>query len=221
MKRAVKTVLNKQGVSRQERNAMAYNKRLKTMLAAQKAGKNPGEIAEQVGLSRRRVNEILKAHFDAQHIAKAAPAAKPTAKAATKPAVKAAPAKKAAASKQDEKEKPEVVSKTFAQKWGFTQREYELHTGLHGHSSTKGSPMQRYTAQRSKFIAQGCQWLFTFKQWWTMWVASGRWEECGRVQFVLGRKNANDKVMSPDTCHVYYLPDAVHIKRLGEGYATK
>lgn len=184
----VKSVLNQQGLSRRDRGSVSYNQRFNSMVAALKSGKSHAQIAEQFGLSRSRVSEIFK-----ERNVVAAQVSTP-AKQAVK--AKAAPAAKA------------KVPRTM-KAWGMSREEYELHTGLHGCSSNPGSPMHKYGAHKSNARRNGLEWQFNFKDWWRMWVESGRWDQRGPGCFVLGRKDWATTLMSPQTCHVYYLPDVL------------
>lgn len=218
---SVKTTLKRAGSS-PIRDGDSYNERLKKMLAARNAGKNGDEIGAIVGLSRRRVNEIFKAHFDAQAQDKAS---KTTSKTASK--AKAQPRKLPAAAKKTSQKTPSIkgtqtkASPKRYDVWGFTAREYELHVGLHGYSTTTGSPMYCYGLQRSKYKARGFEWRFNFKAWWEMWVASGRWNERGPNKFVLDRKDVTSKVMDATTCHVFYMPDVLMYSVDADAWANR
>lgn len=219
---AVKADMKKTGAS-PIRDGDSYNERLKKMLAARNAGKNGDEIGAIVGLSRRRVNEIFKAHFDAQSLAASAAA---TNKAPNKTKGQPTKGTTAAAKKTQQKAPTQkgTQNKTSPKRcdvWGFTTREYDLHVGLHGYSTTTGSPMYCYGLQRSKYKARGFDWRFSFKAWWEMWVASGRWNERGPYKFVLDRKDVTSKIMDAASCHVFYMPDVLLYSTQAEAWATR
>lgn len=83
--------------------------------------------------------------------------------------------------------------------------------------SDAGSPAGLYTQQRRSASIRGIEWKFSFPEWWSIWVASGKWQLRGR------RKDSYCMARILDTGP--YATGNVHIitmsANISEGYITK
>lgn len=93
--------------------------------------------------------------------------------------------------------------------WGMTVEEYEAHIEQYGTSTLADSPMRRYIEQRRNAKNHGVSWRFTFKTWWALWEASGKWDERGVGKYVLGRVGDATAPMSPATCKVTTVSEII------------
>ncbi len=55
---------------------------------------------------------------------------------------------------------------------------------------SSGRPMVRFNEQRRNAAQRGIEWQLTFAEWWSVWEASGHWNERGRGQdrYVMSRR---------------------------------
>lgn len=64
-------------------------------------------------------------------------------------------------------------------RWGMSLEQYMAHVAQFGGSGDQGSPMHRYSQQRSSAKRRNVAWGFTFAEWWQIWRQSGKWAERG------------------------------------------
>ena len=76
----------------------------------------------------------------------------------------------------------------FATRWDLSKDEYLDHVAQFGNSERRGSPMDRYAAQKRRARRRRIEWQFTFRTWWAVWYESGKWSERGPSGYVMGRR---------------------------------
>lgn len=156
------------------------------MVALYQEGKTLAEIGEHFDVSRQRVHQIFKVN---------------------------------GVSSEGRGVKARVIAKVqkvadaraarIKKSWGMTVEEYDAHVERFGSSTATDSPMRRYIEQRRNTRLQGIKWKFTFKEWWEMWEASGKWGERGVGKYVLGRAGDASSPMSPTTCKVTTVSEII------------
>lgn len=156
------------------------------MITDYKAGKTLAEIGNTYGVSRQRIHQIFKR----EGVSSEGNGSHARTRARETAAAKARAAR-------------------IMKSWGFTVQEYEAHVAEFGSSTNYDSPMRKYIDQRRNSERQGVEWKFTFKSWWAMWVESGKWNERGRGQYVLGREGNASTPMSPNTCRISTVSDII------------
>lgn len=88
--------------------------------------------------------------------------------------------------------------------WGMTSAEYDAHVTEFGDRNVPRSPMRAYRFHQQKAVARGIAWGFTFKEWWQVWLESGKWESRGRHanEYVMARFGDGDAPYSRDTVYI-------------------
>lgn len=176
----------------------ARNEHAVAMISAFQAGKTMEEIGKDYNLTRQRVQQILKAYGISR----------------TDGGNSAKHEKRVAETEQ-------TRAKRIMKSWGLTLEEYAAHTNVYGTSGQPDSPMARYANQRMSCKRQGIEWKFTFKTWWAMWEASGKWDLRGKGQYGLGRRGDASTPMSPETCCVATVSNIVKDKSFVRSVAKK
>ncbi len=123
-------------------------------------GVTTGELGRQFGVSRQRIHQLIK-------------------KAGLVGGRKLVPSK--AARKQAARE-----ARLMA-KWGCTHAEWlEFRRMAEYHKDT---PMGRFALQKKNAHQRGVEWNLTFKEWWAIWVDSGKWYRRGKMigEYVMAR----------------------------------
>lgn len=151
-----------------------------------KAGKTLSEIGQAHGVSRQRVHQIMKKHSVSSE---------------------GNGAKLRVLNKKQEAANARAAR--VMEKWGMSVEEYKAHVAEHGSMTNPDSPMGKYCAQRHRCKQLGVQWLFTFKSWWDIWQASGKWDNRGRAQYVMGRNGDATSPMGPNTCRITTVADII------------
>lgn len=137
--------------------------RAEAMASMYRAGKLLEEIAQVYGISRERVRQIItKEHGltgrDGGHHAKA--------KAKKRERIR----------RRDEK--------AFAQ-WGCSYSQYRAISKMGAKAQASGqmqsrNPVRAFASQRSNARRRGVEWSISFWDWWSLWQASGKWDQRGR-----------------------------------------
>ena len=126
-------------------------KRLSRIVSKFKHGIPITEIAEVEGVSKQRIQQILAREGISR--------------------------KDGGASfrrKKKNERKARLRDKSYIRKYGYSANEYLEIKNLH----TK--PVLRYTEQRRNANTRGIVWKMNFRQWWSIWIDSGKWGERGR-----------------------------------------
>lgn len=100
------------------------------------------------------------------------------------------------------REKNERAEARIRSLWGMSVDAYTLHVKEHGNSSFSNSPMHKYVCQRNSSIRRGIAWEFTFADWWSIWLESGKWYERGQGKYVMARYGDSDTPYSKDTVYI-------------------
>lgn len=130
-----------------------------------KSGVVMEDIAKRYGVSRQRIQQILKnqnleREDGGQAIDKFKRAHEIVAK-------------------QKEREKAKEIR--CQAKWGMSLIEYREHVDKWGNTAKIGSPMHRFMIQRKTAIhTRKIGWELSFADWWRFWQESGKWDERGR-----------------------------------------
>jgi hypothetical protein len=91
--------------------------------------------------------------------------------------------------------------------WGMSRSDLDAHISEYGRKA-----LRAFTNQRSNAGKRGIQWNFTFREWWQVWLDSGKWECRGRHanDFVMARYGDKDTPYAADT--VYICTSTVNLK---------
>lgn len=131
-----------------------------TMAALYRDGYTLQRIADQYGITRERVRQMMTKHFGIRH---------------------ADGGQATAVAKRREKAAQERDAQCLA-RWGCTFAQLQQLRALK-------KPTRAYGSQRSNAKKRGIEWHLTLWQWWTIWQASGHWDHRGRGQgYVMCRK---------------------------------
>lgn len=95
----------------------------------------------------------------------------------------------------------EVHSRKY---WDMSRQEFLAHVEQYGGVRVLGSPMCAYKVQKVTAKKRGIGWDFTFKQWWQVWLDSGKWELRGRHSgdYVMARYGDGEAPYGPDTVYI-------------------
>lgn len=151
-----------------EEEVMSRTERMTEMF---KAGDTQQKIAEEFGISRERVRQLLKkagltGKDGGQHVS-------------------------AQARREERKLKKDQMTMAWL---GCTEEQHravrELGSAMMAAGAPNGRvPMNAYNSQRFNARKRGVAWNMTFWEWWTIWQESGKWEQRGRGQgYVMCRK---------------------------------
>ena len=91
--------------------------------------------------------------------------------------------------------------------WGLTLEEFEEYNEKYGPYTVAYTPMGRYRQHRLNAETRKIGWNFTFKTWWAMWEASGKWEDRGQGGYGMGRIGDHTTPFGPDTCFIGVMAD--------------
>jgi hypothetical protein len=88
--------------------------------------------------------------------------------------------------------------------WDLSMGDLLAHISEYGGSQDIGSPMWAFKIQRSNAQKRGVEWKFTFREWWQVWLDSGKWQSRGRHRedFVMARYGDGDAPYSPSTVYI-------------------
>lgn len=67
-------------------------------------------------------------------------------------------------------------------RWGISRAEYRALIAKYGPRvpNTARNPFNAYSSQRNSAKCRGIEWNLSFREWWTVWQASGKWDKRGR-----------------------------------------
>jgi len=95
-------------------------------------------------------------------------------------------------------------------KWGISLAEHKAITAKYGKTHESRSPFCKFIQQRKNARQRNIEWRITFREWWTIWQDSGRWEQRGRGQgYCMARKLDQGP----------YAPENVYICTIGENFS--
>lgn len=138
-----------------------------------KQGKMQEEIAEHFGISRWRVRVILKRN----HIGE-------------KDGGRAVRGFLNLSSRIIQaRETTERQEKRCREMWGISLEERKVIIKRYGVARGEKSPFSKYGKQRWHAARRGIEWNISFREWWRIWQASGKWEQrgCWSQDYVMAR----------------------------------
>lgn len=130
-----------------------------------KAGLVTEEIAKRYGVSRQRIQQILKKQgLEREDGGQAIQRFK-----------------RAHDIVNYRKEKAAARDAACRAKWGISLEDYLHQVRQYGNTAVKDSPLRRFQNQRKTAIyTRHIEWKLTFAEWWQIWQDSGKWEQRGR-----------------------------------------
>lgn len=142
-------------LKRADRNAV--------LIATYQLGYSQTDVAQMFGLTRSRVNRLIKCAGIATHAQTARIHSKPS------------PKQIRILSRQSAEDNKRA---RFLAKWGYEPSYVASLADCPMHS--EGHPLRKFIAQRRNARKRGVVWSLTFREWWEIWAASGFWQLRGR-----------------------------------------
>lgn len=131
-----------------------------------KRGSTQNQISKEMGVSKQRVDQILKRN-----------------------SISRTDGGIFVAKKIREEAKQKERDSRHIKKYGCSYFEYRRILTLK--DGNGNSPQKCYRKQKSSAARRKIEWKFIFYSWWMAWEKSGKWEErgCGYGKYVMGRKD--------------------------------
>lgn len=128
-----------------------------------KLGKTMAEIGEIYGISRQRVNQVLKRHFGVRRMEGGQTMRR---------------LKTAHDIVAKQKAKADAVAARHFAKYGVSREFMDSICDLP--RSNRGHPLVKFRDQRRNAIIRGIPFEMNFAEWWGVWADSGKWGQRGR-----------------------------------------
>lgn len=121
------------------------------------------DIADDFGITKQRVQQVLKGKFN----------------------LTAADGGFAINKQQKAVSAVAKKERDHIERWGMSIA--DMNSISEFHRTDRRHPLVKYNHQKRNAKLRGVSWEFTFEQWWNVWQKSGKWEERGRCKYVMSR----------------------------------